>query len=70
MDRAKVTVSGYPAHGDRQVRVSRRDAMGLLLTARSKATKGRLAEAARMLRRARTTDLLARNHGFRLPGTC
>ena len=70
MRRAKVTVTGYPALHDGQGRVSRRDAMGLMDEARSLRTKRALAAAATCLAHARTTDLLARNHGFRLPGTC
>ena len=67
MRRAKVTVSGYPALHDGQARVSRRDAMGLMEAARSLRTKRALADAAACLAHARTTDILARNHGFRLP---
>jgi hypothetical protein len=78
--RGRVTVSGYPAHGDHPARTARRDTFAILAEAAKNRTLHATgfalppamhpswAAAARAnLRAARLTDTLARRHGFRLP---
>lgn len=78
-----VSLGRYPGRGDKAARIARQDAFAILEAAAENrrrhaegfsllpAAHATWAEAARVnLRAARTTDLLARNHGFRLPGTC
>ncbi|WP_407531031.1 hypothetical protein [Methylobacterium oryzisoli] len=66
--RARVSVSGTRCHGDTQDRVSRRDAVQAFINAQEQRGRGLYANARQFLISARSTDFLARKHGFRIPG--